>query len=136
MGQFQSTTAKFSAFIDKQFGLASDYDNQIASESRHIPSSLTTTQFDANNLKITGNLTFLYERGRLPKLNVDDLGEARLLLAKRGDEVYASVIIYRGEVVLEGEEKTAPVYAKRGLVDTIAQMVRKELEMESGKGAQ
>jgi hypothetical protein len=64
------------------------------------------------------------------------LGEATVLLTKRGCEVYTSVIIYRGEVVLEGETVRAPVYAKDGLKNTIAEMVREELELELGKGAE
>jgi hypothetical protein len=79
------------------------------------------------NARVLGNLTFLYERSRLPKLNVNDLGEATVLLTKRGDFAYASVIVYRGEVALEGETVRAPVYAMDGLVNTIADMVQEEL---------
>jgi hypothetical protein len=64
------------------------------------------------------------------------LGEATVLLTNRGYEIYTSVIVYRGEVVLEGETVTAPVYAKDGLKNTIAEMVQEELELESGKGAE
>ena len=50
-----------------------------------------------------------------------------MLLVKRGHMAYAFVILWRGVVVLEGEEKNASVWCWEGLVGTIAGMVQEEL---------